>query len=626
MRNGSERNDRASSSVSSLEPSSTRISSNDGGLRCAASALSVSDRVAEALRAGMTTLASKDGASVPRDGVTLDTASGVPHTPGVIDRAAGAREEADETGTVVLPERDELALDADAAGAHETQPLPSPEEMERLEERRARLVERHGRGLRQHAARGALVNTAFMIALSLLGFVRGFLLAHFLTRADYGVWGILVVSLGTIIWLKQVGIGDKYIQQDEEDQEVAFQKAFTLELAFNGIFMVILALLVPIVAVVYNQTKLIAPGLVLILLLPAGALQAPLWVYYRDMDYFKQRVMQSIDPVVGFVVAITAAVLGAGYWALALGVLSGAWAAAIAAVIVSPYKLRLRFDVGTLRSYASFSWPLFIGNGASMVIAQSAVLAGNAKLGLAGVGVIALASNITTLVQRVDGLVTGTLYPAICAVRDRVDLLGESFVKSNRLALMWAMPFGIGLALFSADLVHYVLGDKWAPAIILLQCYGVIAAVGHIAYNWDAYMRATGQTRPIAVGSVASMVTFLVFGVPLLFAYGLKGLAMGVGLQMVANVICRAYYLRKLFNGFTYMTHAARAILPTVPAVLAVFAIRAMENGQRTFAIAVGELFVYLLVTAVATWYSERSLLREALGYVRRRRAVATPA
>jgi predicted SnoaL-like aldol condensation-catalyzing enzyme len=75
-------------------------------------------------------------------------------------------------------------------------------------------VERHGRGLRQHAARGALINTAFMVALSLLGFVRGFLLAHFLTRADYGVWGILVVSLGTIIWLKQVGIGDKYIQHN----------------------------------------------------------------------------------------------------------------------------------------------------------------------------------------------------------------------------------------------------------------------------------------------------------------------------------------------------------------------------------------------------------------------------
>ena len=559
----------------------------------------------------MTTLASNSGASVPADRVALDTTSGVPHTPGVMDREGGAGE---------------LAEDADAAGAHTTQPLPTPEEVERLEKRRAALIARHGRGLRQHAARGAMVNTAFMIALSLLGFVRGFALARFLTRSDYGVWGILVVSLGTIIWLKQVGIGDKYIQQDEPDQEAAFQKAFTLELAFNGIFMVILGAVLPIVAIVYDQWKLVPPGLVLLLLLPAGALQAPLWVYYRDMEFFKQRALQAIDPIVGFVVAIGMAIAGAGYWALAGGVLAGAWASAIAAIIVSPYKLRLRFDVGTLRSYASFSWPLFIGNGASMVVAQSAVIAGNAKLGLAGVGVIALASNITTLVQRVDGLVTGTLYPAICAVRDRADLLGESFVKSNRLALMWAMPFGIGLAMFCGDLVHYVLGDKWQPAVTLLQFYGVIAAVGHIAYNWDAFMRATGRTRPIAVGSVASMITFLVLGLPLLFTYGLTGLAMGVALQMLANVVCRAYYLSKLFDGFTYIAHAARAILPTIPAAAAVFAIRIVEPRQRTFAMAAGELSVYLLVTAVATWYGERALLREALGYLKRRRAVATPA
>jgi PST family polysaccharide transporter len=307
-------------------------------------------------------------------------------------------------------------------------------------------------------------------------------------------------------------------------------------------------------------------------------------------------------------------------------VLAGAWASAIVAVIASPYKLRLRFDVGTLRSYASFSWPLMIGNGASMVVAQSAVIAGNIKLGLAGVGVVALASNITVLTQRVDGLVTTTLYPAICAVRDRLDLLGESFVKSNRLALMWAMPFGVGLAIFCGDLVHFVLGDKWQPAVTLLQFYGVIAAVGHIAYNWDAYMRATARTRPIAVASVASMVAFLVFGLPLLFAYGLTGLAIGVAAQTAVNLIFRAYYLRQLFDGFTYLRHASRAVIPTIPAVLAVFALRVAESGHRTFAEAVGELSVYVAITIAATWWSEKSLLREALGYVKSRGAVEATA
>ena len=50
---------------------------------------------------------------------------------------------------------------------------------------------------------------------------------------EYGVWGILVAALGTLLWLKQVGIGDKYVQQEDDDQELAFQQAFTLELALQ---------------------------------------------------------------------------------------------------------------------------------------------------------------------------------------------------------------------------------------------------------------------------------------------------------------------------------------------------------------------------------------------------------
>jgi O-antigen/teichoic acid export membrane protein len=254
------------------------------------------------------------------------------------------------------------------------------------------------------------------------------------------------------------------------------------------------------------------------------------------------------------------------------------------------------------------------------VIAQTAVIASNAKLGLGAVGVIALASNITTLTSRVDGLVTGTLYPAICAVRDQLHLLKESFIKSNRLALMWAVPFGTGLSLFCGDLVHFALGEKWRPAVTLLQVYGVNAALGHIGFNWDAYMRATGRTRPIATASVAAMVTFVVLGLPLLFMYGLSGLAAAVALQTAAHVACRAYYLRKLFKGFDYLRHAARAILPSLPAAAAVLLMRAFETGHRTLLLAVGEATIYVGLTIAATWVSERKLLMEAIGYVRGRR------
>jgi len=483
-----------------------------------------------------------------------------------------------------------------------------------------RRIRLGARSLREYAARGMMINTAFMVGLSGLALFRGFILAAFMSAADYGVWGILSVSLGTLLWLKQVGIGDKYIQQDEDDQELAFQKAFTLEAMATGAFMVLLLAMVPVIVFVYGEPKLLAPGLVIVALLPAGVLQTPLWVYARNMDFFRQRVMQSIDPLVGFAVAVPMAALGAGYWALAAGVLAGAWTTAIVAMIVSPYRLRLRYDRGTMRTYYSYSWPLFLANGSSLIIAQSAVLVSEKKIGLAGVGAIALAGNITAFTERVDGLITGTLYPAICAVRDKTELLKESFVKSNRLALMWAVPFGVGIGLFCDDLVTFAIGEKWRPAVVLLQITGYTAALSHIAYNWDAYMRATARTRPLAVASIASMLTFVTLGIPLLLAYGLRGLAIGILLQTIANICVRIYYLNQLFAGFSYIRQALRAVLPVVPAAAVVLLLRLAGTGERSGMMALTEVVLFCVVVIGATWMLERKLLREAVGYLRARR------
>ena len=499
-----------------------------------------------------------------------------------------------------------------------------PPETSRSDSFRARISLK-GRSLRQHTARGALINAAFMAGLTSLGFLKGFILAAFISRAEYGVWGILVISLGTLLWLKQVGIGDKYIQQDDENQEHAFQKAFTLELIFTLGFCVLLLAALPVIAIVYDRPEIIAPGLVVVAILPAGILQTPLWVYYRRMEFLRQRTLQAVDPVVGFVVTIGLAIAGFGYWSLVIGLLVGAWTAAAVAVFHSPFKLRLRYDRGSLRSYADFSWPLFVASGASMVLVQAGYIAAEAELGIAAVGAVILASSVSQFTDRLDGIVTGALYPALCAVRERTDLLYESFVKSNRLALMWAVPFGLGLALFSPDLVTFGIGEEWRPAVILLQIFGVTAAFGHIGFNWDAYFRARGDTKPMAVASVASMVTFLALGLPLLWAYGLAGYGAGVAAQGLAHLIVRGYYLGRLFNGFAFVGHAARAIAPSVLPVALILLLREVEPTDRTLLIAVSELSLYLAVTALVTYLMEGPLLREAMGYLRSR-VTETPA
>jgi O-antigen/teichoic acid export membrane protein len=483
------------------------------------------------------------------------------------------------------------------------------------EEQSTRRIDTKGRTLRAFAARGVIVNTAFDLGVSGLNLIRGFVVAALITSTQYGIWGVLVISLGVLARLKMVGISDKYIQQEEPDQELAFQKAFTLEVLMSAAAMVPIAGALPVVALVYGQWALVAPGLLLITMLMADALQSPLWVYYRDMDFVRQRTLGVVEPVIGFIVAIALAIIGAGYWSLAVGMVVGAWAGAIVALRLSPYPLKWRYDHGSMKIYASFSGPIFLATACTVLLANGSAIVVNAHLGIAAVGAVALAGNITVFANRVDDLVSGTLYPAICAMQDRMDLLRESFIKSNRLALMWAMPFGVGLGLFTPELIHYVIGHKWDGAIRILQVTGIIAGVNHIGFNWDDYFRARGQTRPVAVATVLMTVATLGVGIPLVFTDGLTGLAIGLAVGGVVNLIVRSIYLARLFEGFRFVSHAARAMLPSLPGLVAVLLIRFAHSGE-TVGWAIGEFLVFIAVTIVATWMIERSLIREAIGYV----------
>ena len=90
-------------------------------------------------------------------------------------------------------------------------------------------------GLRRRVARGTIINAAFSVGLGAVGLLKGLAAAAFMAPGEYGVWGLLIVSIGTLFWLKQVGIGDKYVQQDEPDQELAFQRAFSLEVVLTAL-------------------------------------------------------------------------------------------------------------------------------------------------------------------------------------------------------------------------------------------------------------------------------------------------------------------------------------------------------------------------------------------------------
>ncbi len=480
--------------------------------------------------------------------------------------------------------------------------------------------------VRRHTARGTMITAGFTVVFAALGLVQRLVVAAFLTQSEFGLWAVILTIIVTLGWLKHLGIGDKFIQQDEPDQVAAFQKAFTLELAISVAFFALLALVLPLYALAYGESEVIAGGLVASLAVPLTAFEAAAWIPYRRLDYLRHRVLIAINPFVTFLATVGLAIAGAGYWCFVIGAVVGAATSAIACIVTCPYPLRLRFDRGTLGDYVEFSLPLFGTGVIGLVIVQGSLLASNASAGLAGIGAIGLAVGIAAFADRVDAIVSQTLYPAVCAVADRTALMYEVFLKSNRLALMWGLPFGVALALFADDLITFLFGASWASAGGLIAAIGLTAGVGQVAFNWGLFVRARGNTRPLFVGALADLVVFLVVSLPAILLLGTTGWALGVAAAMVVSLGVRWYYLRRLFAQFNLLAQLTRAAAPVLPGAALVLLTRAGIPGDRTLARAAAELAAYLTITAVLTLVFERALVREVVGYLQRRGLRLTPA
>lgn len=473
--------------------------------------------------------------------------------------------------------------------------------------------------LRRRTLRGAAVTAAFLVGIDGLVLLQGLIVTRLLGPREIGLYGVVSTTVITLIALKRVGIDEAFVAQAEAEQEREFQHAFTLELTLGGVMTVVICALAPIVAVIYHDARL-TPLMISLAYLPvAFALQAPLWIFFRRMDYARQRSLQAIQPAVGFLVTVPlAAATDLGVWSIVVGQVAGYVASIGAGLAVSPYRLALRWDRAVAARYLRFSWPILVTVLAALVIAQGQLLAFKLHGGLAAAGFITLAITLTRYIDRADQIVTATIYPAICALQGRAQALHELFEKSNRATQIWVLPYALAIVLFAPDLVHFVLGRRWDSAIVLLQGLAIAGAITQVGFNWFSFYRAAGDTRPPAMEAVCGAGAFLLLALPGLALDGSTGFVIGRIAGTLVALGVRVHYTRRIIPEVRYAPLLRPTMVPLALAGAATVVVRVvLWGGHRPWGQALIELAVFAAVYGVGVAWRERPLLQELLGALR---------
>jgi PST family polysaccharide transporter/lipopolysaccharide exporter len=143
--------------------------------------------------------------------------------------------------------------------------------------------------LRHRTLRGVLITGGFVVLIDVLVLAQGLIVTRVLGPRNIGLYGIVSAVALSLIGLKRVGIDEAFVAQDEGNQEREFQLAFTLELGLAAIIALLIVVLSPVVALVWRDSQLMTLMISLAYLPLAFALQAPMWIFLRRMDFARQR-------------------------------------------------------------------------------------------------------------------------------------------------------------------------------------------------------------------------------------------------------------------------------------------------------------------------------------------------
>jgi PST family polysaccharide transporter len=469
--------------------------------------------------------------------------------------------------------------------------------------------------LGRKAASGVVITALFAVLLEAVKAGGGLLTAHLLQPPDFAVFGVAVVALYFASAALNFDLGSRLVQMQEDPGDL-YDHAFTFQVWLGAVYVVFCLAAGPVLMRVYGDTRLV-PVCIAMSLQAVTLPSAILLVYLqRELAWWRQRFIGSVGPVLGLMVTVGMALAGFRLWALVIGQLASVLSTALMMWRSAPRRPRLvlRIPRQSLRFLLSFGWPLWLVGIVTVVSINAMVLEVQLVLGLAALGFFRVATGLGERIDTAENVVSSVIFPVICRLDDNIQRQ-RAFDISARLILVWAVPTGLGLAVFSHDIAA-ILGPQWEPIVPLLQIEGIAEVVNAIATMWGVFYMATGNNRPSLWAGVLVNMVLVVLILVLGRAFGLAGIGMAIGVAAVIALFQRRRFIRRLFPGTPVLMTAVPMVTAGAVAATAALLVHRLEPGTGVRSVVV-RLAVFLAVYVALAYLLERRLIWQTLALVR---------
>lgn len=312
-------------------------------------------------------------------------------------------------------------------------------------------------------------------------FVRMWVLWKLLSPRDFGLNSMAWIAISGVVLLQDMGFASALIQR-KKDLEAAISVTWYANIVIRGLMFLVLYLIAPAMSENMGEpelTSILRWASFSVVLGAAGTANETL--LRKNFQFRKVLVVDLAEAVVLTVVQIVTAWMGHGVWSLVYGTLASVAVRSLVLWRIAPIKVG-RFDVRVAKEMFHFGKHMTLSTLGLWLIKNMDYYLVGKFLGAAALGLYTLAFKLSDMIAvNVVRQLGSVLFPAFSEIGNDHQRAKAAWGKAVRYSLALVMPMGVGLIVFSEEIVLSFFkkgGMEVALPVSILTVFALCRSVG----------------------------------------------------------------------------------------------------------------------------------------------------
>ncbi len=394
-----------------------------------------------------------------------------------------------------------------------------------------------------HTVRGGAVTILSHGLKFAVGIIATAILARLLTPQDYGLIGMVAVATNFVSMLKDLGLSYPTVQRAEIDFD-QISMLFWVNVGLSGVLVAIMIAIAPLLSWFYAEPRLTMIAVVLAIGFLFGGLSVQHEALLRrQMRFFTLSAIAFVSMVAGYVVGITMAWYGVGYWSLVFSQLTLLGTSAIGIVMLCGWRPGLpRWNSGA-KSMLTFGGQVTGYSIINYISKNLDNLLIGKFWGAQNLGLFSKAGQLVSLPsEQMDEPLAMVAVPVLSRLDDSPERYRRVYLRMLEKVMLLTMP-AITLVIVSADsIVQLVLGSQWTAASRIVFFLGIAALFQPVLNTMGWLFLSQGRSREMLQWSMVNApisIASIICGLP----WGAVGVAASYSLTRVLVVNPLVYWI-----------------------------------------------------------------------------------